>query len=78
MSEPEHEIRIRMLGNSEIFVTCKCLDKVRSGWRGKTMKHRLKGKHHVRRTAEWKSLGDFPVGTPTPVLIEAWKAHLDA
>lgn len=75
MEDPtaEHEIRLRFLGNSDIFVTCKCYDKTRSGWRGKSMRSK-------RRTGigapSWKSLGDFPVGTPTTELVAAYNVHL--
>lgn len=73
----EHEIRVRWLGNAEVFVTCKCLDKIRSGWRGKTVRQRLPNRHLLRGTADWKSLGDFPVGTPSEKLLEAFNRHLE-
>lgn len=74
--ESEHEIRIRGLGNAEIFVTCKCFDKTRSGWRGKTAKNRFPARHYVRGSSDWKSLGDFPVGTPFDQLVAAYEVHL--
>ena len=72
----EHEIRLRWLGNTEVFVTCKCYDKVRAGWRGKTAKNRFPNRHHVRGSSDWKSLGDFPMGTPTSELYAAYIVHL--
>ncbi len=69
-----HEIRIRMLGNSNVFVTCKCMDLQRSNWKGRTTKTR----HQTRLAPEWKSLGDFPVGTPVADLVAAFRTHLSA
>lgn len=68
----EHEIRIRMLGNSSVFVTCKCMDLKRTRWSGRTMNNR----HVSRISPEWKSLGDFPVGTPVEKMVAAYETHL--
>lgn len=75
--EPEHEIRIRMLGNSEVFVTCKCMDLVRRGWANKSRWGRLPRRDRVRGASDWKSFGDFPVGTPTEQLVAAYLVHLE-
>lgn len=72
----EHEIRIRMLGNSSVYVTCKCLDKVRA----KPVMRTTRGEYYRPRrqgAPEWKSLGDFPVGTPIAQLLAAYTAHLE-
>lgn len=76
----EHEIRIQMLDNSHIFVTCACMISAAN-----TFKHPNKSKKKKNRTGvklpdeaeNWKSLGDFPVGTPTPLMIEAYNKHLE-
>lgn len=62
-----------MLGNSAVFVTCKCLDRIRTPWRGRTTRNR---RHVTRIPPEWKSLGDFQVGTPIEQLLEAYDRHL--
>lgn len=68
----KHEIRIRMLGNSCIYVTCKCMDLTRTNWSGRTINSKT-----IRVSPEWKSLGDFPVGTPTEELLAAYNKHLE-
>lgn len=59
------EMRIRMLGNSGVFVTCTCLDRTRRPW----------GRRANEMPTEWKSLGDFQVGTPVAELLAAWERH---
>lgn len=62
-----------MLGNSAVFVTCKCMDLKRTNWRGRTTRNRPS----VKIIPEWKSLGDFPVGTPVDQLLAAYNRHLE-
>lgn len=66
-------MRIRMLGNAWVYVTCKCMDARRTGWKGRTTKS-----PRVKIGApEWKSLGDFPVGTDSQLLLDAYRRHLN-
>lgn len=68
----DHEMRLRMLGNAEVYVTCKCLESKRTGWKGSTTNNR-----RVKESPAWRSLGDFPVGTPIAELTAAYAKHLE-
>lgn len=66
-----HQMEIRMLDNARVYVTCTCiLRAIRSLARNKRAR--------VKRTGrEYGSLGDFPVGTKTDVLLTAFDQHLE-
>lgn len=66
-------MRLRMLGNAAVYVTCSCLEAMRTPARERRAIKAVTGS----RAPEWKSLGDFPVGTPVEQLLEAFLVHVE-
>lgn len=70
--ELEHQIQLKQLDNSHVYVTCNCL--VRAYNTAHRSDRRKRGRVHGELATA--SLGDFPVGTEVPQLLAAYNAHL--
>lgn len=73
----EHQIQIKMLGNSGVYVTCNCLVRM---WNAINLTpNKTTGWKYTRRGARMHddvSLGDFPVGTSIDAMMAVYDAHL--
>lgn len=75
----EHQMQVKMLGNSWIYVTCNCLIRASQSIRKRTERQNRPTKLQRAGAAQehYASLGDFPVGTPIEQLLEVYNMHLD-
>lgn len=80
LADPElpHQIQIRQLGNSGVYVSCNCLERaVRETTAARSTRRTSQRKATRGEYSSYRSLGDFQVGTPVEQLLAAYNKHLE-
>jgi hypothetical protein len=77
----EHQLRLSMVDNSTVGVTCNCVVNANMSFKHpkKSKKPRIRnGPSNDVDSGSFRYFLEAPVGTPTPLLMAAYREHLPA